>query len=94
MFESADWSHRGVYIVNRHGVTPRQANEALSDPERVVIDPDYNSISGRSARVIGFVPELGDLVSVLVVVDGGVVHGVNAWRSNDRDRRIYREGEA
>lgn len=43
VFERADWSHRGDYIVERHGVAPAEANEALLDPERIVIDPDYNS---------------------------------------------------
>jgi hypothetical protein len=54
VFGHADWSHRGDYIVEKHGVTPDEADEALGDPERIVIDPDYNSTSGRSVRIIGF----------------------------------------
>jgi uncharacterized DUF497 family protein len=93
VFGHIDWSHRGDYIVAKHGVTPDEADEALSDPERIVIDPDYNSTSGRSVRIIGFSPTLDDLLTVIVVNEGNVTYGVNAWRSNSRDRRIYEEGE-
>lgn len=93
MYDNADWSVRGDYIVSRHEVVPAQANEALRDPERIVIDPDYNSTSGRSVRIIGFSQTADDLVTVIVLIDAGVTYGVNAWRSNARDRRIYREGE-
>jgi len=93
VFGHADWSHRGDYIVAKHGVTSHEADEALLDPERIVIDPDYNSTSGRSVRIIGFSQTAGDLLTVIVLEDDGVIHGVNAWRSNARDRRIYEEGE-
>jgi hypothetical protein len=36
----ADWSHQGDYMATRHGVTAQQANEALSDPDALVFDPD------------------------------------------------------
>ena len=65
----------------------------MADPERIVIDPDYNSTSGLSVRIIGFSQTSGDLLTVIVLEDGGVTHGVNAWQSNARDRRIYEEGE-
>lgn len=51
MYDAADWSHRGGYIVKKHDVVPAEANEALLDPERIVVDPDYNSTSGRSVRI-------------------------------------------
>ena len=72
-------------------MAPYQANEALSDPERVVIDPDYNRTSGRSTRIVGFSATAGDLLTVIVLVEGDATYGVNAWRSNARDRRIYLE---
>lgn len=93
MFGHIDWSHRADYIVAKHGVTPDQADEAVSDPERVVIDPDYNSTSGRSVRIIGFSVTVEDLLTVIVLTEESVTYGVNAWRSNSRDRRIYVEGE-
>lgn len=93
VFGYADWSHRGDYIVEKHGVTPREADEALDDPERVVIGPDYNSTSGRSVRIIGFSQTVGDLITVILLTEDNVTYGVNAWRSSARDRRIYQEGE-
>ena len=92
MYDDADWSHRGDYIVKRHDVVSAVANEALLDPERIVIDPDYNSTSGRSVQIIGFSKTVDDLITVIVLIDDGVTYGVNAWRPNARDRRIYREG--
>jgi uncharacterized DUF497 family protein len=93
MLGHADWSHRGDYIVASHDVTPSDADEALSDPERIVIQPDYNSTSGRSVRIIGFSQSAGGLITVIVLNEENVTYGVNAWRSNARDRRIYEEGD-
>jgi uncharacterized DUF497 family protein len=80
-------------MIEKHGVTPEEADEALGDPQRVVIDPDYNSTSGRSVRIIGFSQIVDDLITLIVLEDEGVVYGVNAWRSNARDRQICKEGE-
>ncbi|CAN5301096.1 hypothetical protein BH24ACT12_BH24ACT12_10150 [soil metagenome] len=93
MFGHADWSHRGGYIATKHGVTPDEADEAVDDPERIVINPDCNSTSGRSTRIIGFSATAGDLLTVIVLVEDNATYGVNAWRSNARDRRIYLERE-
>lgn len=93
MFGHADGSHRGDYIVAKHDVTPDEADEALVDPERIVIAPDYNSTSGRSIRIIGFSQTTGDLLTVIVLTEDDMAHGVNAWRSNRRVRRTYEEGE-
>jgi uncharacterized DUF497 family protein len=93
VFGHADWSQRGDYIVAKHDVTPDEADEALLDPERVVIEPDYNSTSGRSVRIIGFSQTAGELLTVIVLNEDNVTYGVNAWRSNVRDRRIYEEGD-
>ena len=74
-----------------------QADEALNDPERVVIDPDYNSKSGLSVRIIGFSETANALLTVIVIEDEdedeGHEYGVNGWHSNAKDHRIYEEGE-
>ncbi len=75
----------------RHGITVEIANEVVSDPERVVIDPDYNSSSANSIRVIGYSLLAGAIVTVIVLVDDGVVHGVNGWIAITRDQQLYRE---
>jgi uncharacterized DUF497 family protein len=89
---AAGWTHRGDYIVAKHGVTPAQADEALDDPSAVIFDPDYNSKSRDSVRTIGYSPSFGDVLSVTTVEDEGTVHGSNAWKSNSRDRRYYQQG--
>lgn len=52
---------------------------------------DYNSTSGRSVRIIGFSTIADDIITVIVVEDDEVEHGVNGWVANHKDRRIYRD---
>lgn len=89
MYESVDWTHRGAYMRRRHGITPEVANDALADANRVVIDPDYNSASGRSVRIIGYSTVADDIVTVIVLEVDATEYGVNGWSANARDRRIY-----
>ncbi len=77
-------------MLERHGITPEQAEEALSDDTRVVFEPDYASRSGQSVRVMGFAPSVGDVLTVIVVIDEhGKQWGGSAWRSNRRDVTYY-----
>lgn len=93
MFAAVDWSHGAAHMWNEHRVTVAEANEALNDPDAVVLDPDPKSKSGRSVRVIGWSGVRGDVLTVLVVRDQGTVYGVNGWVSNPTDQRNYREQE-
>ncbi|MGA5467194.1 transposase [Mycobacterium sp. NPDC050041] len=90
---AVDWSKRGEYIAKRPGMTPAVANEALADPDALVLDPDPASRSGVSVRTIGFSTTFGALVTVLTVEEDGTVFGLNAWPSNKTDARKYREKE-
>jgi len=91
--ERAEWSHTEEHMLERHGVTAVMANEALADAGRVEYDPDYNSRSGVTSRVIGYSATAGRVLSVIVFVDeGGRTIGVNGWAANSRDRRTYMEG--
>jgi hypothetical protein len=90
VFDVADWSHKGDYIAKRD-LTPDQANEALADPVRVVINPDPASKSGRGVRIIGYSRTPQEVLTVIVLEDEGTVFGVNAWPASARDQRIYRE---
>lgn len=97
VLERVDWSHRGAYMQGKHGITPAIADEALEDPNRVMIDPDYNSESGKSVRIIGFSVAADDVISVIVLENDGTEYGVNGWAANEKDRRLYAagsEGEA
>jgi hypothetical protein len=88
-----DWSHRGEYIAKRLGMTPAVADEALTDPDALVQDPDPASRSGLSVRTIGYSATFGGLVTVITVEEDGAVWGINAWPSNDTDTRKYRREE-
>lgn len=88
---AVDWSKRGDYIA-KHGITPEQADEALNDANAVIFDPDYNTKSGRQVRTLGYSPSAQAVLSVITLDKGDVVWGVNAWQSNSRDRRYYRQG--
>ena len=92
VFERVDWSHGATHMQTNHGITPEVANEAFGDPNRVVIDPDYNSRSGKSVRIIGFSTTADDIITVIVVAEDGVEYGANGWVSNANDRRIYNDG--
>ena len=88
---AVDWSKRGDYIA-KHGVTPEQANEALDDANAIIFSPDYNTKTGDQIRTLGYSPSARDVLTVITLDRDTVVWGVNAWRSNSRDRRYYRQG--
>jgi hypothetical protein len=69
--------HRACPFVHPSAVriTPEIANDALGDANRVVIDPDYNSTTGRSVRIIGFSVIADDIVTVIVLADEGFEYG-------------------
>jgi hypothetical protein len=91
LVSEANWWQRGGYIVARHGVNSRCADEALDDPDALVYDPDPASKSGRSIRTIGYSVSAVAVLTVITVEDKGVLYGVNAWRSNETEQRRYRE---
>jgi hypothetical protein len=90
-FEQVDWSRRSEYIATKHSTTPEQANEALADPERLVLDPDPASQSGQSVRIIGWSRLADRLLTVIALESDGIEYGVNCWPANERDKRLYRE---
>lgn len=80
-------------MYTRHGITPEWADEALTDPERTVLEPDPSSKSGRGVRIIGYSPSAECLVTVIVLAHASTVYGVNGWRANNTDHRRYQEGQ-
>lgn len=90
VFRRLDWSERAEHMWERHAITPEQAEEALEDNSRVNFEPDYACFSGRSVRVIGFAPSVGEVSTVIVVVDEhGKEWGGSAWPSNRRDMAYF-----
>jgi uncharacterized DUF497 family protein len=91
MDQNVDWSHRREHIEEK-GLTTGQANEALRDPERVIIDPDPRSKTGKSVRIIGYSYTAEALLTVVVVTHDSQVYGGTAWRASKRELDIYRRG--
>lgn len=89
VFERVDWSERGAYMERKHGIKQHVADDALGDANRVLIDPDYNSTSGRSIRIIGYSVIADDIITVIVLENDGTEYGVNGWVANEKDRRLY-----
>ena len=87
-----DWSYRREHLAEK-GLTAEQANEALEDPEMVVIDPDPRSVTGESVRIIGYSSTAEEVLTVVVVIHDGQVYGATAWRANKHECRLYRGGE-
>ena len=78
-----------------HQITVQAADEALADPDALLFDPDPKSMSGRSARVIGFSPTAAAVRVVIPVRREdrpGSYWGAGGWQANSTDRRIYAEG--
>ena len=89
MDTEADWRYSAEHISIKHGLTPIIANEALADPERLVIIPDPSSRSGESIRVIGYSPSASRLLTVIVVPADGKLWGASAWVANSVDQGRY-----
>lgn len=89
---TVDWSDRAGYIFAKHEVTTDQADDALTDPNGVVFDPDYNSNSGEGVRTIGYSTLAREILTVITVEFDGIVYGANAWKANARHRRYYNQG--
>lgn len=92
--DDVDWQHGAEHMWSQHQVSVEQANEALNDLAAVVADPDTKSRSGQSARVIGYSPSAGVVLTVIVVHREdrpGAWWGANGWRANTTDQRTYRE---
>lgn len=99
------WSSAAVRVVSDHGrprvsVLPRaltsNADRVNALPCRSDSDSraDPASRSGRSVRVIGYSETAGAILTVILVPREGPHDwwGANAWRSSDRDIRIYEKG--
>lgn len=76
-------------MYERHGITTGEAEEALTDPERVVLEPDYASRSGRSVRIIGWCTSRSQCLTIIAICDAGAEYGASGWLSNEKDRLIY-----
>jgi hypothetical protein len=89
-----DWTHGEAHMRANHKLTVTEADEAVADIDAVWFDPDPQSKSGRSVRVIGYSHSRQAILTVILVHrDDGGYWGANGWESNTSDRRRYERGE-
>lgn len=82
-------------MATRHGVSPHEANEARTDPARLVLVPDPARLSGRGIRTIGWSETRGTLLTVITLEsDDTELFGVNSWEANALDQRKHNERKA
>jgi len=97
-YMEVDWSHLAGHADNRSERHPGDtdipvewAQEACDDPDAALIDPDYNSKSGLSARVVGYSETGKLLVTTIIVKFEGKLYAASAWPANQKDQRLYKE---
>jgi hypothetical protein len=87
----AIWLDRQAHLA-RHRITTDQAEEALADPQRVVLDPDPAAKpGGRGVRTVGYSRSAAAVLCVITVTDHGITYGATAFIANATYQRIYRE---
>lgn len=62
-----DWTNGALHMWHSHGVSVREAEEALTDPNAVLFDPDPASNSGRSVRIVGYSVTRQEVLVVILV---------------------------
>lgn len=81
---------------DKHQIESHWADEAINDEMAIWFDPDPKSESGRSVRIIGWSPT-AQMILVVLLLHGDDDHpdywGLNAWRADGKERRIYEETE-
>ncbi|MDR0951251.1 MAG: hypothetical protein LBM13_06475 [Candidatus Ancillula sp.] len=96
--EVPDWSYvldhlkRSKRIVGEVDIKQEWADESYADPKAVVFDPDYNSITGRGIRTIGYSRLDGFCITTITVWDNSYLWGASAWKSNTKDLTYYNKG--
>lgn len=86
-----DWRYGAQHMLERHGITEAQANEAITDIDAIWFDPDPSSRSKISVRVIGYSHTLRKVLTVILVHRKARqgFWGANGWESNSTDKRRY-----
>lgn len=74
-------------------IDPAWTSEIVTDPDRLVDEPDPRSAHVNSVRIVGYSPTAGMVLTVVALRDrSGVLHGASAWRTRGAALRQYMEG--
>ncbi|NQU36445.1 MAG: hypothetical protein HQ526_02475, partial [Actinobacteria bacterium] len=85
--------HGAEHIRRNHGISVKEANEAITDVAALLYDPDPKSTSKNSARLIGYSPTRGHVLVVILVHRNDRSEGwwgANGWTANNTDHQTYR----
>jgi hypothetical protein len=75
-------------------IEPEWTVEAVADPDRLVDEPDPNSIHSNSVRIVGYSPSAGTIITVVALRDSSnLLHGASAWMTTGATRRRYERGQ-
>lgn len=88
---SINFEAAAEHIWRRHRLLTEWVRQAVSDEDRLILDPDPASRSGLSLRIVGFSVAYGHPITVVAIRRRTHLEITSAWRSNPRDERIYRE---
>ncbi len=83
-----DWDEANLGHVARHGVSPREAEEAVFDPERVAV-PARKTPQERRFATVG-AAESGRVLFVVFTRRGAKVRPITARDADHGERRRYR----
>ena len=83
-----DWDDSNLGHVDRHGVEPDEAEQAILDPDRVSASA-YNVAGERRWALIG-ATEGGRLLFVVYTRRGSLIRVVSARGATDQNKRQYR----
>jgi uncharacterized protein len=84
---SFEWDDANIDHVAEHDVEPHEAEEALSDPDRVRAEV-YNKPNERRRAFTG-VTEEGRLLTVVYTLRRGMIRVVTAREADERETRRY-----
>jgi hypothetical protein len=70
-------------------IDPSWTAEAVSDPQRLVDEPDPKSSHLNSVRTIGYSPTAQIVITVVALRDARGIHGATAWKTRGAALRQY-----
>lgn len=76
-------------------IDPAWTVDVLSDPDRLVDEPDPRSAHLNSVRVVGYSPTARMVITIVALRDAsGVLHGASAWKTRGAPLRQYLKGRS
>ncbi|AFD27479.1 BrnT family toxin [Deinococcus gobiensis] len=84
-----DWDDANTEHIARHAVHPEEAEEAVTDPDRVGA-PAYHAQNGERRQAITGQTEDGRLLTVILTRRDDLLRVITARDASESERRAYR----